>query len=469
MAIKSKTGKAASFEDLIQQIIVWATDTAIHGSDTWKVMRNDPWPRGTILRAQGRRAGEYQYIGLLPNRISKGITYRDWLLTKKNIATYFVWAADGLNRPGADFSFNGTTVVLAKGGSYAFDNPDIFLSSAKVMHLGVFKQYAPGLDWNEQPGGIEQDFNVFPIQYTKDNRKGDVFPPVLPGCEYPALSYEYDGLPLENFKYWLLKDDRRLIIIMNNAERWETAYLGFFRPYDDKDEAGAYAFPAVAIGGTSGLTSYGENIWYSSGQITPTPVIGAKFDYRPREWSLSHGISPFSCRAANGSASQVRAMLPNGEWRTIANYQQIRIAIAHHVCSGRIPYYHFVRQKPEDTTDGNWIRPTEESCKDYTHVYCREQHQHLQTDQLQLCANGYGLIGDIPYLYFPSAPLKDFGETTIDGKKYLAVPNVWEGRKFHLPGYAAVVNHYDTDTLQDEDLEMNKKSRMMSLLIRMED
>jgi len=470
MAIKSKTGTAVSFDDLIDQIIAWVTDAAIHGENTWTVMRNAPWPQGTILRAKGRRPGEYQYIGLMPNTIIKGSTYPNWFFTKPNLATYFVWSKDGLNRCGADFSVSGTRISLKdSNSSYSFDAPDIFLSSAHVMHLGVFKQYASELDWNDQPGGITQDYSVFPVPYSYGQGKQNFSPPVLPGCEYPALSYEYEGLPLENFKYWLLKDDRRLIIVMNNAERWDMAYLGFLQPYDDKDENGAYAFPAIVIGGTSGLVSYGENMMHSPGQITPTPVIGLKFDYRPQEWSLSHGIPPFACTSAAGGPSQVRAMLPDGSWRSFANYLQVRQAIAQHVCAGGPAGYHFVRQAPTATLENNWIRPTEESCRDYTHVYCREPHQHLQADALQLYADGYGMVGSVPYLYFPSAPLETFGETTIAGKKYLAMPNVWKGRKFHLPGYAALVYHYDTDMLQNEDLAMDKKSRIMNLLIRMED
>ena len=185
MALKKTSGTAKSFDDLISQLIAWVTDETIHGDDAWTLMRNEPWPKGTILRAHGRRKGEHQYIGLMPNTIVKGETYQKWLFTKPNLATYFVWSPNGLNRPGIDFSVDKLTVTV-QGTSYTFEAPDIFLSSAQVMHLGVFKQYAKGLDWNEQPGGISQDYKLFPIQYRVWRDKMNFSPPVLPGCEYPV-------------------------------------------------------------------------------------------------------------------------------------------------------------------------------------------------------------------------------------------------------------------------------------------
>lgn len=468
MALKKTSGTAKSFDDLIAQIIAWATDKSVHGDDAWTLMRNEPWPKGTILRAHGRRKGEHQYIGLMPNTIVKGETYQKWLFTKPNLATHFVWSPNGLNRPGIEFSVDKLAVTV-QGTSYTFEAPDIFLSSAQVMHLGVFKQYAPGLDWNEQPGGIGQDYKLFPLQYRIWRNKLNFSPPVLPGCEYPALSYGYDGLPLEQFDYWLIKDDRRLIIVMNNAGNWDSAYLGFFRPFDDNDEKGAYAFPAAVIGGTSGLVSYGENIWYYPGQETPSPVIGVKFDYQPKEWSLTHGIATFACLAEKGTPSQVRAMMPDGTWRTFANYVQERQIIPEPVCSGPTPFYHFVRQAPNLSPEKNWVRPGESVPKEYAHAYDGKERYHIHGTGLQLCADGYGLLGELPYLLFPSAPLKEYGELTIKGKKYLALPNVWEGRKFHLPGYAAYVNHHASEVLEGEDREMDRLSRMMNLLIRMEE
>lgn len=112
MAIRMKRGTAASFEDLIAIVSAWATDSAIHGDDAWQLMRSDAWPRGAIFKARGRKEGEVLYLGLMANRIEKGKTYAEWFMQEKNLATYFVWHKDGLNKI-APVEMAGSTVNKA--------------------------------------------------------------------------------------------------------------------------------------------------------------------------------------------------------------------------------------------------------------------------------------------------------------------------------------------------------------------
>ena len=481
---KSKHGIARSFADLIAQIIQWTTDENIHGKDKWTLMRNEPYPRGTILRAHGRREGECQYIGFMPNTVIKGKTYYEWLFRYENLATYFLWGENGIQayhpeqnpepqryspimnaNIGSSFSFmnNGTISSVSIQGTVG----EPFLYDAHIMSLGVFKGYSEGLDWAEQPGGIAQDFKLFPIPYIiPPSRYYALFyPPCLPGTEYPALSYEIDGLPLEWFDYWLVKDDRSLTIIMNNAEHWDCAYLGFFQPFDRGDKEGDYAFPATVIGGTSGLVSYGEDV--SLGGPYPTPIIGAKFDYRPRNWSLTHGIAPFACQAEKDGATQVRAMLPNGCWRSFGNFMQIRKAVPMYQSNSNW----YPLQAPEPSPNKNWIHPTESLPKDYAHIYCHDPHRHAYLTPLSLYEHDFGALGEIPTLCYPSVPLCEFGETTVDGKKYLAMPNGWVGRKWHLRAHCGAVNYnyVDVNQMQNDDFDNDKYSRIMNLMVRMED
>lgn len=482
---KWKHGIARSFDDLIAQIIQWSTDEAVHGKDKWTLMRNDPWPRGTILRAHGRREGECQYIGFLPNKIRRGSTYYEWFFRFENLATYFVWTPqkdekESWNKENLQ-AFKGKILSANVGHSFTIPKNnevvsiningevgDPFLSDACIMSLGVFKGYSEGLDWADQPGGITQDFKLFPIPYNvPPERYSRLFnPPALPGTEYPALSYEIDGPPIGQFDYWLVKDDRSLAIVMNNAEHWDSAYLGFFQPFDRGDREGDYAFPATVIGGTSGLVSYGRGVSLSGSYSTA--IIGAKYDYRPREWSLTHGIAPFACLPQKKSASQVRAMLPDGRWQSFANFIQECQSVQEYQGQGHM----FFRQAPKTSPEKNWVRPTESITKDYTHIYCKEPHRHAQLTPLSLYSHEFGALGEIPSLCYPSAPLCEFGETTVDGKKYLAMPNGWEGRKWHLRAHVSPPPNYNyskVDEMQDEDMDNDKLSRMMNLLIRMED
>jgi hypothetical protein len=458
MAIKVMKGTAASFDDLITQIIAWVTDKTVHGDDAWTLMRNVPWPSGTILRAAGRKSGEYQYIGLLPNAIKKGKTYADWFLQRENLATYFVWSAAGLNRPGQNFDVGGMPFT---------DTPDIFEASAQVLHLGVFKQYAADLDWHEQGGGMDfSGIQLRPLQYRQGNSNADYYPPLLPGCGYPALSMDFTGPTIGVFKFWLIKDAQRLIIAMNNAEVWDSAFLGQFEPYD----SGEYAFPAAVIGGTSGSVSTGGNYWYSSNQKSLVPVIGIRLDYRPQQWSLTHGIAPFATAAADAAGIPTQAMLchPDGTWQGYANYVQGVTAVADHVCSGYVTNYHFVRQEP--ARPGNIkcsIRPVENDIEDFAHGYGQLKLEPVEF--LQMGGERQGILGKLPYMLFPSQPIHAYGEITISGKKYLSIPNGWEDRKFHLPGHAGIVYDCDPEALLAEERRIEKISKMMNLLIKLEE
>ena len=89
-------GYASSFEDLLGQLTAWATDSAIHGQDAWELMRSDPWPRGTILKAHGWEENEHFYVGLMPTAIQKGVSYKNWFYDPKVMLSEFVWHKKGL-------------------------------------------------------------------------------------------------------------------------------------------------------------------------------------------------------------------------------------------------------------------------------------------------------------------------------------------------------------------------------------
>lgn len=471
--LKYMKGSAVDFPDLIAQIIKWTTDKSIHGDGAWEVMRNEPWPRGTIIKAHGRMSGELFYIGLLPNAIEKGKTYSDWFMKKENLASYFVWNPAGLNKNGKDFSL-GNNGVSVDGQSYSFtEPPDLFTASAQTLHLGVFKQYSEALDWHEQAGGMDfSNLSMRPLQYSVGNSKVDFNPPLFPGSGHPTLTMDYSGSTIGSFDFWLIKDAQRLIIVMNNAERWDSAFLGLFEAYDNQE----YALPAAVVGGTSGFVSTGANVWYSPGQVTPTPVIGLKIDYRPDNWSLTHGIAPFVAVGEDRihCPSAVMAMLPDGQWQGFANYVQGVEAIAEHVCNGPVPRFHFLRNEPVRPKKLNhYIRPTELDVINFTHVYeAKETSVKYQLEPLELLqADGErtNILGRLPNLYFPSFPVKRYGEVTIDGKLCLMIPNSWEGRKFHIEGHAGIVYDEDIDQLLFKEQRIEKLSKVMNLLIRLEE
>ena len=467
MAIRMKRGTVASFEDLITIVSTWVTDRAVHGADAWQLMRSEAWPRGTIFKTRGRKEGEVLYLGLMANRIEKGKTYAEWFMQEKNLATYFVWHKNGLNKI-APVEVSGSTVNKATFTG----TPDIFTHSARVLHFGVFKQYAEALDWHEQPGGMKFDkFELLPIQYTVEGspRAIDFHPPLFPGCGYPALGMNFEGPKNLVFDYWLVKDAHTLSVVVNNSGVWDHAFLGAFLPYDNEE----YAFPAVVIGGTSGFVEKGINVWYSPAQQTPTPVVGMQLDYRPEDWSVAHGLALFAGAAEDrdGTPTHVMVCLPDGRWRGAANYVQGLDVVPHFVCSGPVPLYHFVRKPPERPQHILYrIRPTESDVQDFSHLY--DEGETWKLEPIEILAAGKeqsGILGRIPYISFPSHPVGKEGEARINGKRHLALPNGWAGRKFHIKGRAGIVYEEDVEKLLEEERKDYAQAKSRHMLLRLEE
>lgn len=472
-------GTAKSFEELIQKIIEWATDAAIHGADVWELARHEAYPRGTILKGHGFKEGEHFYAGLMPLSIAKGSTYRNWFLQKQNLASYFVWSENGLNQPGSDFSHsNGQASFAIQNVSYAFaETPEIFTHSAKVMFMGMFKQYQPDFDWAEQAGGMDfGDYKLRSILYTRSgsDSKSDFYPPVLPGVGYPALSMESYGPEMGYFKYWLTKNRRCLILTMQNGPWWDSAYIGFLEPYDHEE----YAFPAVVVGGTSGAISTGIDTYYSSKQRNPTARMGVQFDYRPRSWHFSHGIAPFAGVPTEDEKnfSPVYLMLPDGQWESFYNYVQTLSAVRHHTCnvSSGIPNS-YIRNSPKRPSVFNrFIRPGETDLRNFSHVYIDDpevcEYKLEPLELVQGKAQNTGVLGRLWRMYLPSFQPIRYGEVHINGKTCLMLPNVFEDRKFHLKGRAYDLKEKtDVDALFLEERELTARSKPMQLLIRLED
>ena len=89
-----KRGTANSISDFLNQITAWVTDTSVHGSEAWTLMRNRPLPYGIIYKAHGLRPNTHQYVGLMYHEITKGVTYNRWFFTKSNMATYKIWVTE---------------------------------------------------------------------------------------------------------------------------------------------------------------------------------------------------------------------------------------------------------------------------------------------------------------------------------------------------------------------------------------
>ncbi|TWH48558.1 hypothetical protein [Sporomusa sp. KB1] len=487
-------GTATDHDDLLRQIIDWTTDETIHGTDAWELMRNEPWPRGTILKAHGWREGEHQYIGFLHTPLVKGKTYKEWFLTEKILSSEFLWGQQGINsKPGINYYqqvkdgaiiihaareiviTNGMVTIYTKNnvGTYVdaisysfFPAPELFETSSHPMFLGVFKQYSQALDWHQQAGGERRTIHPKPLKYyiSGSSHPFEFNPPLYPGVGYPAISCALEGFENGYADFWLIKDRSRMILVVNNGGCWEVGYLGFIEPYHKPEE---YIFPACTIGGTSGVIPVGETVPVN------TPEIGYRFDYTPQNWSLSHGNPTYAATPWTGNnnwldedaISQVQIMLPDGQWQSFANW-----AIKTEIIVIIGPAYFYPHKEP-DQPQGlrHYIRPTYSNIGLTTHVYdnSKTTYQLEPIEFVQSRSNQANILGKLWRIFWPSYPIYKFGEQVIEGKRHLIIPNSWDWRRFHIPHGRT----YIVDPLPQlaQDQRMQVLSNAMNIVVRLED
>lgn len=467
-------GYAKDFPDLVNQVIVWSTDENIHGKDKWELMRNEPWPRGAILKVPGWEEGEHFYVGLMHAVIQRGVTYKDWFLKEENLATHFIWNKNGAGAKPSDKSiYINSGSIMVNDTAYYFSMPEIFETSSQALFLGAFKQYCDGLDWHEQPGGNQVKIKPKDIYYSVSGSSYPLAftPPCYPGVGFPAIGMDYDGPIGEYIEYWITKDRNRLVLVTNNCGFWDVAYLGFLDPYHKPSE---YAVPAVVIGGTSGVITVGEAL--DLGGSLPTPTTGFRFDYSTKNWNLSRGIPAFAAIPWTGlstwrdveAISQVQLLLPTGCWQSFANWLiQEEVKVEHG------PTYYFGHKTPEQTTAlRHYLRPTCTDIGATNHIYKTTQSNEVtyQTEPIEFVqdkADSKNIFGKLWRIYWPSSPVCRYGPQIINGKLYLVVPNSWEGRRWHIGhGRTGVVNH---EALLKQDNFIEYMTRQMNCLIRLED
>lgn len=462
-----KRGRARDFDDLISQLADWATDADIHGEAAWELMRNEPWPRGTILKAHGQQAGEHFYVGLMPQKFRKGSTYQAWFLQPEIIARHFVWPVTGAQT----FYQSGANITIKKDvwndketltDTYNLAEVDIFENNGQALFFGAFKQYASGLAWHEQPGGLTFE-NVAPrsANIYRGGYKAKYTPPLYPGVGYPAIGMDYDG-PLSGYlDYWLVKDGSRMTVVVRNQEYWDVAHCGLLEPYQAKMQ---YSFPAVVIGGTSGA------VW--KGRLGNEGAIeqGIQFDYSNKDWSLIRGIPQFAACPVdnNNTLSQVAVMLPDGRWRFAANWMQGIELIP--ITQGSS--YYIANGRPVRTQNLQYyIRPTCTDLRDVAYVLQPEDGVTIyQMEPVELVEAGAivrNMLGAVKGMFWPSQRVIKYGEILIGGKKYLMVPNGWEDRPWYIEHGRSGI--YDAAVLAQRQKEIDAISQQMNCLIRLED
>lgn len=539
---KQYTGPAGDFLDqLLEDIIIYVTDTSVHGDDAWELKRNRPWPYGAALKVPNYQKGEYGYIGLMTDRIRVGQSYWNWLKQPDILRREFVLNPKGLGLSAdSDFAINngvvylysrssqrvhaGTKTIALPDGTtrqepvystnyslstrnyYWFSpQPEIFAKDADVFFFTMFKQYNEDFDWSELMGNERRSIKVKAIPYYNSSwvsRYPRYFdPPLYPGAGCPAIGFSPGFFDVkkdargqddrEDLRtVYIYKDRHRLILAIHWRDRWETANVGFFEPFG---APGEYPFPAMAVGGTSGVLPITELVKY--GNDRPSVEQGFRLDYTEDNWALSHGIPTYASTWWDGSStfldntmySQAQAMLPDGNWQSFANFG-VRQDVYYNYRQGwyftghkepeRIPASrYFLTSNFSDLQDVANLIPTGVlNTADYEEDIDLQNRSVYQLEPIYLVHRteeniNQNMLGKIKNMYWCSRPVTRYGFYETDGKSYLIVPNAWEGRKYHIKHFfGALMGEGQTRDNQFAEMErLERLSRCMNLAIALDE
>jgi len=469
-------GEATSLENLISQLVIWATDSTIHGDDAWTLMQQADWPKGTILKAKGLNGINSCYIGLMILDFTSSTAYSDWLLQTEIIEKKIVWDSDAINKPKTCFTHTsgsasfaiwddvnaaskGTTTYTLSGYN------DLINSAGKILVFGVFKQFIDGLDWNEQPGAMEfTDLELYPIYYTYAGYEGSepikLTPPIYPGWGYPGIAMPSGEPSGGYFKFWLVKDGSHLTVATNNCGQWDMGHAGMLEPFE---AAMQYPFPAVVAGTCTGLTKVMTITAKNGGIVTTT---GNKIDCSYDNWSMSRSLP---CNPCENGTSQVVLCLPDGTWERFSNWSQAVKLRSYAYSSYETKYFASVERpaRADNTADGFLVKPTNLDLDDVAtglasvngNIITIEPLQLLQNDSANLRVDLFGALWG---MYWPGTNSLPYGEVTINSKQYLLLPNCWEDRLWYIVPYTSTYTSQLTfKTSYDEIIDYGKQFKML--------
>lgn len=464
------SGMVNTKEELLAAIVAWATD-AVHGADAWQVVQQKAFPFGTILQAHGLEEGEHFYVGLMPLNIVEGTTYKEWLLTEKELLK-FARSKSGFSVPQetrVDI-INGVINVGEPDSDgrrtyYGFTNPDIFKEDARVIFCNCFKQFCDGLQFDEQPGGlVPPPVATMPMPY---NTYGAVYPsykptPLMPGVGCPVLTFSTND---ENIYYWLVKDRSHIKVITKQGKYYDTAYIGLMTPYQAKQE---YPWPAVIASANIGAVSSAVTV---SNGISISPKYGILFDYTQKNTNLTHGLFNLPT-TPDESLSQFAYCRPDGVWSYAYNLKQVVQTNA--LSSYGVVYsYEYVKDYPTRIASGSCLTPNVQDCRDDNTIYRKDMpdgEYSFEIVPIDIIDKNGGVYGRLRGVYWPSMADGGYGTRTISGKKAFILPNCWEGRHWHYANKWYATNNNMTEesfvAYEEEDAKMTKQA---NCLIRLED
>lgn len=284
--------------------------------------------------------------------------------------------------------------------------------------------------------------------------------------------------------YWFTRDEYSATITIcivgsgTKIPRWQSMSFGLLECINDE----SFMFPLYVAGGSQGIS---QELFVTglTGRYL-SPYAGNMYDLSMDNISLANSYLLAPTKFNDSEISNFRVLTPEGIWRNIFAYKQDSKLIPVPICDGPTREWGYPLLAPVTYTEGH---STTAFCSDNSHMvdtYRVKSGFDKNVSSSPICNisvvlnknidhNETGIQGTLTQSYYTWSRTLPCGEVTIKDKKWLSVPNGWEGRKKYYASYIGIVSHWKNETLLEDAeadrVESSDNIFVYNLLIPLED
>lgn len=284
--------------------------------------------------------------------------------------------------------------------------------------------------------------------------------------------------------YWFTRDEYSATITIcivglgTKIPRWQSMSFGLLECINDE----SFMFPLYVAGGSQGISQELFVTGLTGSYLSP--YAGNMYDLSMDNISLANSYLLAPTKFNGSEISNFRVLTPEGIWRNIFAYKQDSKLIPVPICDGPTREWGYPLLAPVTYTEGH---STTAFCSDNSHMvdtYRVKSGFDKNVSSSPICNisvvlnknidhNETGIQGTLTQSYYTWSRTLPCGEVTIKDKKWLSVPNGWEGRKKYYASYIGIVSHWENETLledaETDRVESSDNIFVYNLLIPLED
>lgn len=284
--------------------------------------------------------------------------------------------------------------------------------------------------------------------------------------------------------YWFTRDEYSATITIcivglgTKVPRWQSMSFGLLECINDE----SFMFPLYVAGGSQGISQELFVTGLTGSYLSP--YTGNMYDLSMDNISLANSYLLAPTKFNGSEISNFRVLTPEGIWRNIFAYKQDSKLIPVPICDGPTREWGYPLLAPVTYTEGH---STTAFCSDNSHMvdtYRVKSGFDRNVSSSPICNisvvlnknidhNETGIQGTLTQSYYTWTRTLPCGEVTIKDKKWLSVPNGWEGRKKYYASYIGLVSHWENETLledaETDRVESSDNIFVYNLLIPLED